>query len=265
MIKNKCKFFVVFFLFSLKAFAEADPCDNLLNVVDRPNEGDSACVVKPGHLLIEVGYQYSYLFPENGYSSNYPQAEFRFGLPFHTEFIIDLPNYFREAAEHTPVSSGATATAVGFKHQFPDIGKWNFAAGGLVILPTGSPDFGSNAVGVEFGGIVSYDITSLFSIQSILGFSSDTDSFTDGGARFNSFNPQVTFTWQPKEVLQIYTEVFGQTKTSGTNGPGFSMDVGMLYLLAENIEIDLEYGFRLSGYLGNVQRYVGFGGAMMLW
>jgi hypothetical protein len=254
------------FATSLKAEQISDPCAGpsaLLAVIDRPTASDSACVVKPGHLLIEGGYQYQKLHDEGGYSHVLPQAEFRLGLPFNNEFSLLTPEYINQHPSDSDSLSGGSATVFGLKHQIGYTSKLVYTVEGIITTPSGSPDFGSDGWGVAFNGIVNYNVTSSFGVAVLLGLSSQTDPKANGGGRYNTFNPDIVLTWQPTPKSQIYGEVYGQTRTSATENSGYNMDAGIQYLVTPNIEIDAEYGLRLSGNLGGFSHYFGAGGAVM--
>jgi opacity protein-like surface antigen len=235
-----------------------DPCDNFLSVLNRPTVADSVCVVKPGKVIIELGTQYQDLYPGNNHGINFPDSQFRFGLPGSNEFTLLPPNYIRYNGE----ISGYTATVLGLKHQFPNENNLNYTVEGIFTLPTGDRNFGSDGLGVALNGIVNYGFTAAFSVAMMVGITSETTSSNAGGDRFTSFNPDLVFSWQVNDNLQIYAETYGETKTAPHAGSGFNADAGIQYLPSPNIELDIEYGQRLSGELGGFAHYLGAGGGI---
>ncbi len=235
----------------------ADPCAGLFAILNRPTVADSACSVKPGEVMIEMGTQYKKLYPNEGHEYNYPEALLRFGFLDGNEFNVLTPNYIQQ--QH---ASGFTATTLGFKHQFVPIGPLVYTAESLITPPSGDNNFGSEGLGVAVNGIISYDFTPATSVTVMLGYSSQTTAFNEGGARYNSFNPDIVFSWQPTQYLQLYAEVYGQTQSGPLQSDGYNADAGIQYLFTENIEVDLEYGQRLSGQLGGFSHYFGAGGAV---
>lgn len=236
-----------------------NPCAGLLSIVDRPTVGDSACVVPYKHIVLELGYQYQQLSQGAGQQQNFPEAEFRLGLPANNEFVFLPPNYIRQS-----MSSGYTASTVGLKHQIGYNQHWLGAVEALVTLPSGSNNFGSDGTGAAFNGILSYTFNPQFNLTFMFGGSSQTLSRNDGGARFTSVNPDVVFTWTPKDKIDFYAEVYGQSKTGPDQGSGFNFDGGVVYLLFKNVAVDLEFGQRISGTLGGFNHYVGTGMAIQL-
>lgn len=246
------------------AFAERsqDPCGGdtfLLSLVDRPTVGDSACVVPFKQIVLEMGYQYQKL-KVTGHSSNFPEAEIRIGLPFDTEYVLVASNFIDQSI---PRSSGLTPTVTGIKHRFSYSNNWSLTAEGLITLPSGSRDFGGKNYGGALNGIFNYNFTSQFSASIMAGVSSQSESVSNGGKRFYSFNPDVVLTWAPVNILNIYAEFYAQTKTSFNEKLGFNFDGGLLYLLSKNLTLDLEIGHRISGNLGSFDRYVGAGFAII--
>ena len=260
------KKYLLFFLFPSVCLADpslADPCTNLFALLNRPTVLDSPCAVKSGDAMIEAGYQFQTLYPENGQGNNFPEALLRFGLPGLNELAVLMPNYVDNHLDDADELTGSTATVVTLKHQFPIYQqKWVYAAESAFTLPAGNDAFGSDALGVTLNGIVNYDFTPDISATLMLGVSSLSASPNDGGQRYTSFNPDLVLSWQTTHNSQIYAEVYGQTKTYPNEHSGYNTDVGIQYLLTENIEVDAEYGRRISGQLGGFSNYYGVGGGI---
>lgn len=236
-----------------------DPCASLLAVLNRPTVSDSVCAVKPWKFIAEVGTQYQNTYPEQGDLMNAPEAQLRWGLPGLNEITLLPSNYVDIFSSDGSGQSGFTATSLGFKHQFPNFGKLSYAAEGLFTLPTGSDALGSDGLGFAANGIVNYNFTDIFALSLMLGYTTATTSTDSGGGRYSSFNPDLVFAAQTSENLQFYIEVYGQSKTSPDQSSGFNADGGVQYLISENIELDLEYGQRISGELAGFANYVGAG------
>lgn len=250
-------------LLGLPLMAIADPtgddsCSSLLALINRPTVGDSVCVVKSGQIMIEGGYLYFDSYPNQGHGQNYPELQLRFGLPASTEFTLLPPNYI----DLNGGPSGTTATVMGVKHQFQNTGHFLYSAEGIFTLPTGSDEYGSDGLGAAANVILNYSFNSAFSISGMFGVITETTSTNSGGERYYSFNPDLVFAWQFTKSFQWYSEFYGRTKTSPDQGSGFNMDTGFQYLPTPNIELDIEYGQRLSGELGGFARYIGAGGAI---
>jgi hypothetical protein len=242
-------------------FAETvdDPCGGasaLLNRVNRPTVTDSACVVPFKKAILELGYQYQQLTHSAGYQQNFPEAEWRVGLPVNNEFVLVLPNYIHQSmAPH----SGFAATTMGIKHEIGYTKTWLAAAEALFTLPSGSTAFGSQDMGTVVNGIIDYTFNSTFSLSFMLGVATQTQSKLNGGQRFTSINPDMVLTYVLNPKINFFGEVYGQSKTGPGEGSGFNFDGGVLYLPLPNLEVDLEVGQRISGNLNGFNHYMGTG------
>ena len=116
-----------------------DPCDGLLAVLDRPTVADSPCVVKPGRVIAEMGYQSGPIKSSDiGHLSLFPQAELRYGLWENWELKLFPPNYLIEtqrAFAGGGAISGFGDTAFGAKHEFGYFGGFVFAADAKITIP----------------------------------------------------------------------------------------------------------------------------------
>jgi hypothetical protein len=262
------KVFVSFILtcvLNAGVFAEvvSNPCEGpsaMLGIVDRPNAADSACVVPAKHIEIESGYQNQQL-SFGGTQQDFPSPEIRFGLPKSNELFVLLPNYIHQTIRP---SSGFSQTVAGLKHQFEYKNNWLVAVEGLVSLPDGSQAFGNAKLGEGFNAIFNYSLTSELSWTLMIGASSLAESRLAGGQRYNSVNPIFVLSYAPVDKINIYGEIFGQSKTGVGQGSGFNADAGILYLVRPNLVIDFSAGQRISGAYNDFEHYVGAGLSVIL-
>ena len=268
-MQNFCvkPFIAIAIMASLSHHAYADTIDDpcagpaaLLNIIDRPTVSDSPCVVPYKQFVLEAGYQYQQLTHSAGHEQNYPEAEFRIGLPADNEFSVLLPNHISQSMMP---HNGTTATEFGIKHKIGYNQFWASAIEALMIMPNGSAAFGSKAIGTAVNGIASYTFNPQFAVSLMLGASSETEPSQQGGERYSSINQFITFTYAPINVLNLYAEVYGQSKTSPNENSGYNMDAGIIYLLKPNLTVDIEIGQRISGNLGGINHYAGTGFAWM--
>ncbi|MFI4956605.1 MAG: transporter [Gammaproteobacteria bacterium] len=239
-----------------------DPCASLLAVLNRPTVADSVCVVKPWKFIAEMGVQYENTYPKEGHLMNLPEAQLRFGLPGSNELTLLPPTFLDVFGSDGAAQSGYTATVLGWKHQFPNVAKFSYSAESIFTLPSGSDAVGSDGLGFAANGIINYSFTDIFSVAMMLGYTTETTSTNSGGDRYSSVNPDVVFTAQTSQDLQFYAEFYGQSKTAPDGSFGFNADAGVQYLVGKNIEVDLEYGQRLSGQLGGFAQYIGTGAGL---
>ncbi|WP_051555086.1 hypothetical protein [Legionella fairfieldensis] len=251
--------FVLLVLISCKTFADLNNnfCtpDNLLTIINRPTVADSPCAVSEGRMLLESGYQYQHSLYQ-GHLQNFPASELRLGVPVDSEFYVLLPEYVTQS---DPSYSGFGPVSLGAKHEMAYTRQWIVTLDGLITPPSGSKAFGSKGVGGFLAGIFSYNLGKTVSFTAMLSVSTATLSSLVGGQRFTSVNPDAFFTWSPKSTLQIYAEVYGQSKTGPGMGSGFNMSLGLIYLVAKNITWDIEANQRLRGVLGGFENYVATG------
>lgn len=257
--------FILIVTWNNTSYAETitDPCGGvaaLLNIVDRPTAGDSACVVPFQKAILEIGYQYQKLTHSAGYQQNFPEAELRIGLPVNNELVLLLPNYIHQSK--TP-RAGLTGTTIGVKHEIGYTETWLGAAEILLTFPSGNSAFSNQYTGAAVNGIVTYTFNPTFSLFFMLGVTTQTESKRDGGQRFTSINPDMVLTYVFNQKVNFYSEVYGQSKTSPREGSGFNFDAGVLYLPLPNLEVDLEIGQRMSGNLSGFNQYIGTGMAVM--
>lgn len=235
-----------------------DPCAGpsaLLALLNRPTIQDSACVVKPNHMIIELGSQYASL-RGGGHGYNLPETEIRYGLPFNNEFVLSAPNFFHQNI------SGWGSTLIGIKHEIAYTNRWILATEGLLTLPSGSAAFGSPGLGTAINGIAELELTPSIAFTVMLGVSSQTLSSSAGGQRYTSVNPDIVLTWLANKKLQFFGEIYGQTKTAPSQGPGYNINGGVQYLITPDFEIDAAEGVRLAGNLGGFTQVFGIGAGL---
>ena len=245
-----------------------DPCSGpsaLLAILDRPTVSTSPCAVPRGQFLLEMGFQRSKpRDPVGGTIDNYPQAEVRIGLPGRNEFLLIPPSYNRERTRSgsdstTEEVSGYSALTLGLKHELGYTRQWLGAVQALFTLPSGSSAFGSQGLGMALNGVIAYALSEQVGLTLQLGISSQTDPAQAGGRRFSSLISNFVATWQPRERLQFYGEIYGQTSTGPGKGAGYNADGGIQYLITPCWEVDLEGGLRLVEDLGGFSHYFGVG------
>ncbi|MBA2653161.1 MAG: transporter [Tatlockia sp.] len=201
-------------------------------------------------------------------SSNEPPALMKPNQPAKTqnseskEISKGLSEMFNDNTSTTTRFSGLSDTIMGFKHIVKGSKKMLLTFEASITPPSGSKYFGSAGTEALVAGIFNYKLTKKLATVFQLSFTTLTDSKFDGGRRYNSVNPDAVISWSLKDNLQIYGEIFGQSKTGPDEGSGFNMDAGIEYLLAKNITIDLSAGQRISGQLWSLENYINTGMAV---
>lgn len=250
------------FIHPVIATNSSNPCgghDDLLLFIDRPTAEDNTCVTPYKAVVLEMGYQYQKLL-DAGTQQNFPEALLRTGIANGLEVNISIPNYIHQTIRP---SHGFNATTLGVKHLISSSEKWATSVEGLVTLPSGSAAFGSGKTGETVNGLFSYNLTTELNLSGMFGVSSQSQSIDSSGSCYWSINPDLVLAWS-KNKVSLFAEIYGQSKTGSDEGSGFNSDVGMLYLIRKNVVIDFEVGHRISGTLGDFERYIGTGISVQL-
>lgn len=214
----------------------------LLATLNRPSIGFSACSVKPGDTVAELGYANA--AGNTGRVAMYPQGLLRFGA---------APNLEIDA-----IAGGGFDSGAGAKYEFWHDGGRALAADLLYTVPTGTASRTAGSATQTLNLDYSFPFSSRFGFATTLGAQSGYAAALNGsGGRFFSLVPSalVTDQWNPR--AQAYIEAYGQTRTRPDGGALFGMDVAVQYLLAPELEIDVETGRTVT----DVSRahYLGFG------
>lgn len=236
------------------------PCEEgtILNYFKRPTIATSACPVPYGKSTLESGVQYNE-FLDKGNGFLYPLAKTRIGLPWRSELSILLPS---EISNSRSKLSGLGTTFIALKHNITYSEHFNSAFRMVYIPPSGSTNYGTDNNGYILNGILAFNKNNI-NITTMLSVASLSDSARNGGRRFNTFNPDIVVGWYPKSWLEYFAEVYGQTRTGPSQGSGYNLDTGLLFLINKYIAADVEIGKRLSGQLGNFNTYYGCGISFM--
>ncbi len=236
-----------------------DPCaTGLLALINRPSPSGGVCSVPNKQVIVEGGYQY---FNLSGGAYGYvtPQTIIRFGLPQRNEFLLITPTYFHQTISPR---AGWSAVTLSMKHEIDYNANWVGAVEGLVTLPTGSDAYGARALGETVNGVVSYTVNPVVNITGTLGVMSTSVQYINNGQRFTSVNPDVFVTWQLTSKMQLFAELYAQTRTGPHEGWGILADGGIYYLLMPRMTLDAELGQRINGAWG-FQNYVSGGFAVL--
>lgn len=226
--------------------APADVCgsphSNLLAVMDRPSIGYSPCAVKRGEGVFEAGY--SNASGPGGSLPNYPQGLLRLGIGHGLEL---------DAGDGGRFDSG-----FGAKYEMWHDGSRALAADLLYTVPTGAAALTAGAPTQTLNLDYTSALSPVFSIASTIGVQSAFAGALDGSSsRFVSVLPSVVLAdqWNPR--AQAFVEGFAQSRTRPDGGALYGMDAAVQYLLAPQLEVDVEAGGSRTD--ANRSHFVGFG------
>lgn len=225
---------------------------------DRPSIVNNAFIVPVGHPQIEAGY----LFTRGGplkLQEFGDSATLRVALDKRFEARLQFPSY--AIADDRGRVQGFESTGVGFKWQLaigPEKFRWSspsLALSGLAIVPSGSKNFRSDRVQPFAFLYGSWEPTGNDDIDVGLGLG----ALDQGGQSFNQFQWQACYTHQFTDKWSAYGEFFGfdPNSPSGPNQNG--ADVGLLYLVNNDFQLDLRFGQVFQNPQPNYFVGVGFG------
>ena len=237
-------------------------------LVNRPANAVSPCTVKKGHFLTESGYQRRH-WSTGGNADVFPITQIRLGLPKTNEIYAYIPFY---VGNHAHPFAGSTTTAIGGKHEFWQNNQIIFSVDGYLLLPGGTANYSTPTVGEHVNGIISYTINTQWNLLFMLSVFHQSGQSTQGQASsasgpslyYTGVGPDLVLSYVFTPKMTMYAEFFGQNKVSPNLGSGFNADAGLVLSVRKNLTVDVEFGTRLSGQLGTLNNYVGFGGAIQL-
>lgn len=234
-----------------------NPCSDasLRDITDRGSITNTVCVLPPSTMMLEAGDQYK-RYTRDLSQQIYPQATLFVGLPADTEFAVILPTYNQQSIAP---DSGFSATAVGVKHIVTSGRDWAVGAELFITPPGGSAGFGNQGVGVIVNGMATYKVNATTFMALMMGVNTSTEGRFAGGRRFNSFNPSLVLSHALTENVNVFGEVFAQTKTTPDTGANYNADCGILYSLTPNVVFDLEVAQQLGHELASFKQFVGAG------
>lgn len=241
----------------------ANPCQTILDFVNRPTIASSPCTVPTSHVLVETGYaNVVSTGPQTGVAPNYPQAVVRIGtFDPRVEFDIFPPNYTRSSVG--PLTTGWTDLALGTQFTLGHNDKAIWGGGAIVSIPTGSPALSAGAA--QYTG----DFNWVYNLSPVFGLFG-TESFNALSARSASGTAQSYFAFTPSTGLSAQlsnTVLYGEYTYYSQEGPGLGskglFDFGLEQGIGSHVEVDVEYGFSPPDATGVKQHYVGAGLSFM--
>lgn len=223
---------------------------NLLAALNRPSIGFSACAVKRGEGVAELGYQNT--VGATTHLGQVPQGFLRYGAApnFEVDFIGPSYGISATGARRT---SGFFDSGFGAKYEAWHDGDRAFAIDLLYTVPSGKTDFSAGAPTQTLNLDYAMPISRIFSFGTTLGLQNSY-----AGGRFFSTLPSALIADQWNARTQAFLEAFAQTKIGPAGGSLFGTDVALQYLLQPALEVDAELGSVVSTPNGR-SHYVGIG------
>jgi hypothetical protein len=211
-------------------------------VTDRPDATESTAVVSPGSVQIESGWLYTEDDDAGVERHEGPQTLIRIGLTEVTELRLGWAGTIDEGSDG---SSGVGDGEVGFKFHLHDADGRVPETAVLVSvsIPTGDDEFTSDEVDPAVRFAFSGDVTEGVSGGVNLGVEWASDENED---RDSTFIYTVAFGVGLTEGIGAYVEVFGEIGVTA-DGDAHSVDGGVTWLVAENLQLDALAGVGISG------------------
>lgn len=218
-------------------------------ITDRPDQTESAEVVPPGYVQIEIGTTYG----ENQDDEKLrnfaaPETLMRIGLRRALELRLGFSGYQVVDPDGANSDRGLGDLNVGFKWKLREEVGWRPQTALLfgLNLPTGAEGFSSERYDPAFRFSFAHTLSDRLSMGYNLGVAWETEE-EDGHLDTNAV---LQYTWTLGMDLTdrwgTFFELFGDIPIEASGGSAHSADVGVTYLLRENLQFDAAVGAGLS-------------------
>jgi hypothetical protein len=237
-------------------FSANDPCTSINAVTTRPTVTTATCTVRPGHAILELGYQNQSNIGA-GNAVQYPQTTIRIGLNAPRFELGFQPPQYERLSGGGPTQSGVTDATVAVKYL---VGYTNVASYSTFVqasIPTGDAAFTSVGSNLEAG------INGIINLSPALSFNGTLAGIaaTNGATHYGSFVPSIyaNLVLPASFPLAVLFEGAAFTHATGPSSPTRFQYIGAFTVAASNnVQFDVDYGFSPTAATGKY-RYVGFG------
>ncbi len=246
----------------------SDPCagpGRLLATANRPTIGFSACAVKAGTAVFELGYQNQVTGTVSAGSiqSQVPQNFLRLGIVPRFELDVIGPNYEKTSTYTNgmvnTVTSGVTDSGLGLKSELPPGSKWTVAFDGLYTGPNGSKFLTAGNATFTGNFDASFAMSAAMSIGTTIAVSSTGGYANHSHGKYGVTTPSLVVTAQIPNYYQFYAEYVFVSKVALDRGGRAFTDFGIQKLLGSRTELDIEYGHAFTGIPALKFSYIGAG------
>lgn len=223
------KILPIVFLFLSFAYRATSQATEPVNS-DRPDQSDGTYTLPKKFYQLETGFTYG---KENG-SYIFHNTMLRYGLTSKTEFRF-LLDYGKSNGE-----TGIMPVGVSIKHQIVSPKGWlpDITAVGYLRLPfLATNNFRPDKIPASLLLAFQNDLSDKLSVGYNFG------SSFDGESADNDWIFTISAGFAPTEVLSFFAEYFSQF--SNASKPAHNMDVGAMWLLKNNLQLDMAIGSTL--------------------
>lgn len=225
-------------LSSIPARAQTAAVTRAPIVTDRPDFTESDVVVPQGMLQIETGFTV-----EQGKGSRalgLPEALLRCGAAQKFEWRLGLPDFNRARADGQ-TTRGLGDTYLGAKFQIgPTRQGLGISLIPAIFVPTGGRDFGSGSVNPELKLCLARDLSARWTVAGMLYASWPTED----KRRNPTLQNTVSFGYAFTDRFSMFNEYAGTFARRGA--AEHVLHSGFAYLLSDDRQLDLHFGFGLS-------------------
>lgn len=213
---------------------------------DRPDQTESSSTVGKGVVQIETGYLMAWEdLPTGNFDQDithdFATTLLRIGildnleLRLATSYTSFNPVFGQDISGLSPVSVGTKIDIAEESGAWPEV-----AFIGHITLPwIGEEEFRPNYIAPDFRFSFSHTLSDRFSLGYNLGFE------WNGVVANDAFIYTIALGAAITEALSVYIEPFGAWPANGDGTHSF--DAGATYLLNDNLQVDVSYGFVYSG------------------
>ena len=232
---------------------------------DRPDKTESPYTVDAGHFQWEMDFAVFTLDREDGVRSrtwNVAPANLKVGLTNNADLQLFFDSYIHERVEDQVAGLAETADGVGNLTTRLKINLWGddggptaFAVMPFVTVPTNSGGLGNGAVE---GGVILPIAVELPGGWS-MGAQTEVD-FRDNGSNrgyHSEFINSVTFSHDIAGRLGGYLEFFSNVSTGRDTRWVGTVDFGLTYALAKNIQLDAGCNIGVTHPAADLQPFTG--------
>jgi hypothetical protein len=224
-------------------------------IVTRPTVTNSVCTVRPGHALLETGFQ-STSSDGSGTTTQVPQALLRIGSDLGgLEFDALLPSYEHASGSGKSVD-GVSDAGLGLKYVLGASPKMSYGLQALVTVPTGTGGFSAG------GAVQNYALNATLALGPIFSLTSTQNAALEnnGAQSWASYQPTLVLgAALPSTTVTVFGEIAQFTSALGPSTPTRTQYIGgVSFDPAAKVQLDVEYGFSPTASTGKYH-YFGVG------
>lgn len=218
-------------------------------VTDRPDQTESSETVRPGYVQLEFGW--THVEDNDGAdvtADSFPQTLVRLGVLDNLELRFGFDGYTWEDIDGLGADDGAGDLDIGLKWKMWEEAGWRPQTAVLAgtSVPAGQEPFSSERFDPSVRLACSHTVSERLSLgYNVAGIWSS--ELNDAGRRETdaSVAYSAVLGIALSGPLGTFVEFFGQAPTDGGK-PANSLDAGLTYLLADNLQVDVLGGVGVS-------------------